>query len=44
MIYVVIEELVPEMAADENNSHSNLSTIMFMIGFSLMMVLDVALG
>lgn len=44
MIYVVVEELVPEMAAEEDNSHSNLGTIMFMIGFSLMMVLDVALG
>lgn len=44
MIYVVVEELVPEMAADEGKEHSNLGTIMFMIGFSLMMVLDVALG
>lgn len=42
MIYVVVEELVPEMAEGEN--HSNFATIMFMIGFSLMMVLDVALG
>jgi len=44
MLYVVIEELVPEMAEGEEKSHSNLGTIMFMIGFSLMMVLDVALG
>ena len=44
MIYVVVEELVPEMAADENEKHSNAGTIMFMIGFSLMMMLDVALG
>ena len=44
MIYVVVEELVPEMAADENEKHSNAGTIMFMIGFSLMMILDVALG
>ena len=44
MIYVVVEELVPEMAADEGEQHSNLGTIMFMIGFSLMMMLDVALG
>lgn len=43
MIYVVVEELVPEMASEENNQHSNLGTIMFMTGFSLMMVLDVAL-
>ena len=44
MIYVVVEELVPEMAAEENEKHSNAGTIMFMIGFSLMMMLDVALG
>lgn len=44
MIYVVVEELVPDMAADEEEHHSNNGTIMFMIGFSLMMVLDVALG
>ena len=41
MIYVVVEELVPEMA---EGKHSNMGTVMFMIGFSLMMVLDVALG
>ena len=41
MIYVVVEELVPEMAEGE---HSNLGTIVFMIGFVLMMILDVALG
>ena len=41
MIYVVVEELVPEMSEGE---HSNFGTIAFMIGFSLMMVLDVALG
>ncbi|MCR4938793.1 MAG: ZIP family metal transporter [Treponemataceae bacterium] len=41
MIYVVIEELVPEMAEGE---HDNMTTIMFMIGFSLMLALDVALG
>ena len=44
MIYVVVEELVPEMAAEEENVHSNLGTIMFMIGFSIMMMLDVAVG
>ena len=44
MIYVVVEELVPEMAAEEEKVHSNLGTIMFMIGFSIMMMLDVALG
>ena len=41
MIYVVVEELIPEMAEGE---HSNLGTIMFSVGFSIMMVLDVALG
>ena len=40
MIFVVVEELVPEMAEGE---HSNLGTIMFMLGFVLMMILDVAL-
>lgn len=41
MIYVVIEELIPEMSAGK---HSNAGTIAFAAGFSLMMVLDVALG
>ena len=41
MIFVVVEELVPEMAEGE---HSNWGTVMFMLGFTLMMVLDVALG
>lgn len=41
MLYVVVEELIPEMSQGE---HSNLGTIFFAVGFSLMMVLDVALG
>ena len=41
MIYVVVEELVPDMAEGE---HSNIATICFMIGFAAMMVLDIALG
>lgn len=41
MIYVVIEELIPE--ASQGN-HSNLSTVGFAIGFVLMMVMDVILG
>lgn len=41
MMYVVIEELIPEMAAGE---HSNAGAIFFTVGFTLMMVLDVALG
>lgn len=42
MLYVVVEELIPEMAAGEG--HSNIGTLMFGAGFSLMMALDVALG
>ena len=41
MLYVVVEELIPEMSAGE---HSNIGVISFAVGFSLMMVLDVALG
>lgn len=41
MIYVVVEELVPESQAGE---HSNIGTIGVAIGFVLMMILDVALG
>ena len=41
MIYVVVEELIPESA---EGSHSNIGTIGFASGFVLMMILDVALG
>lgn len=41
MIYVVVEELIPEMSAGE---HSNIGTVFFAAGFSVMMILDVALG
>lgn len=41
MFYVVVEELIPEMSEGE---HSNVATILFMLGFSLMLALDVALG
>ena len=41
MIYVVVEELIPE---SQIGKHSNIGTIGFAIGFALMMVLDVALG
>ena len=41
MLYVVVEELIPEMSEGE---HSHIGTIFFAVGFSLMMVLDVALG
>ena len=41
MIYVVVEELIPEMS---NGTHSHIGVVMFAAGFTLMMVLDVALG
>ena len=41
MLYVVVEELIPEMSEGE---HSNIGTIFFALGFTLMMMLDVALG
>ena len=41
MMYVVVEELIPETA---QGSHTNLSTIGFAFGFVLMMVMDVMLG
>lgn len=41
MFYVVVEELIPEMA---EGRHSNIGTVSFAVGFVLMMILDVALG
>ena len=41
MLYVVVEELIPEMS---EGVHSDIGTIFFAVGFSVMMVLDVALG
>ena len=41
MMYVVVEELIPEMSEGE---HSNIGVTLFALGFTLMMVLDVALG
>lgn len=41
MLYVVVEELIPESSEGE---HSNIGTIGFALGFTLMMILDVALG
>jgi len=41
MLYVVVEELIPEMSAGK---HSNIGTVFFAVGFTLMMILDVALG
>lgn len=41
MLYVVVEELIPEMS---QGCHSNIGTLFFAVGFSVMMALDVALG
>ena len=41
MLYVVVEELIPDMA---QGKHSHVGVLMFSLGFSLMMALDVALG
>ena len=41
MLYVVVEELIPE---SQIGKHSNIGTLGFAVGFALMMVLDVALG
>ena len=41
MLYVVVEELIPEMS---EGVHSNIGVILFSVGFTLMMILDVALG
>ena len=41
MLYVVVEELIPEMSQGQ---HSNVGTVFFAVGFSVMMVLNVALG
>ena len=41
MIYVVVEELIPEA---QNGKHTNVGTIGVAAGFTLMMILDVALG
>ncbi len=41
MLYVVVEELIPEMS---QGNHSDIGTVFFAVGFSVMMILDVALG
>ena len=41
MLDVVVEELIPEMS---QGKHSNIGTVFFAVGFSVMMTLDVALG
>jgi ZIP family zinc transporter len=44
MIYVVAEELIPESKRSAAEGHSDIPTIGVMLGFALMMLLDVALG
>ncbi|WKY49187.1 ZIP family metal transporter [Eubacteriaceae bacterium ES3] len=44
MIYVVVEELIPEAQREEGGSKTDIATIGCMVGFSVMMILDVALG
>lgn len=44
MIYVVAEELIPEAKRSAEGAHSDIPTIGVMLGFALMMLLDVALG
>lgn len=41
MLYVVVEELIPEMSEGE---HSDIGVLSFAVGFMVMMALDVALG
>lgn len=41
MVYVVVEELIPE---GSEGKHSNLGTVLFAAGFTVMMALNVALG
>ncbi len=41
MVYVVVEELIPEASSGE---HSNLGTLFFAAGFTIMMAMDTALG
>jgi ZIP family zinc transporter len=41
MLYVVVEEMIPEMSVGD---HSNIATVMFAVGFSVMLILDVQLG
>ena len=41
MLYVVVEEMIPEMSEGE---HSNVGVLTFALGFTVMMTLDVALG
>ena len=44
MIYVVVEELIPEGSREGNGAHSDITTMGCILGFAVMMILDVALG
>lgn len=44
MIYVVVEELIPEAQQGEKGAHTDIATVGCLVGFTVMMVLDVALG
>ncbi|MEG0691380.1 MAG: ZIP family metal transporter, partial [Clostridium sp.] len=44
MIYVVVKELIPESQREEGASSSHIATIGCMVGFAIMMILDVSLG
>ncbi len=44
MIYVVVEELIPEAQREKGGSKTDIATIGCMVGFAIMMILDVALG
>ncbi len=44
MIYVVVEELIPEAQREEGGSKTDIATIGAMVGFAVMMILDVGLG
>lgn len=44
MLYVVVEELIPEGRQGGAKKHSDITTIGFLVGFAVMMILDVALG
>ncbi len=44
MIYVVVEELIPEAQQGEKGAHTDIATVGCLVGFAVMMILDVALG
>lgn len=44
MIYVVVEELIPAAQSEQGGAKTDVATIGCMLGFTIMMILDVALG